>query len=482
MSAAELTRVERTAAALLPTREARLASGSDWPAYNPLPALPDTEAPSEFPVDGLGPLLGPATRAIAEAVQVPTALAAGSVLAAAAVAAQPHADVLLPQVGRVPLSLYMVTCAESGDRKSAVDAVASLPIEEQRRRDARAFAAEDVERRSRTKKHAPGESEEPAPAQRSLVVSKATMEGLHDLLRHQSSIGLLSPEGAELIAGHSMRQERRAAGVAWLLKGWGGETLDTLTRGQGLSVLLGRRVSLHVMVQPVILENLLADPLAAGQGLIVRCLIAAPVSLAGQRLFREEALPAAEQAPVRRYYEQLERLVRAPTTSVPGSDGFELAPRALVLDEEARGLWIEFYDTIERDQVAGRPLSCVRPFASKAAEHAARIAGVIAMLNGQTAISGPTMLGAIRVVDFYLGEHLRLHGHSLKRLRFKQLQALASWMASRGPQVRHDDVLQASPRPLRALKAAGLLELLTDLANRGYIRRAGDVWEVRHAD
>lgn len=59
----------------------------------PTPLIRPTPPPAPYPMDALGPILAPAARAIAEIVQVPDALAANSVLAAAALAAQPHADV-----------------------------------------------------------------------------------------------------------------------------------------------------------------------------------------------------------------------------------------------------------------------------------------------------------------------------------------------------------------------------------------------------
>ena len=107
-------------------RKIDTAPGIEWPALDPLPE-PTVDATAMFPAAALGPVLGSAVEAIADAVQVPLALAAGSVLSAAALAAQPHADVILPYGQRVPTSLFVVTVAGSGDRKSAADAVASGP-------------------------------------------------------------------------------------------------------------------------------------------------------------------------------------------------------------------------------------------------------------------------------------------------------------------------------------------------------------------
>jgi hypothetical protein len=72
--------------------------------------------------------LSRAAKAIAESVQVPEAMAAQSVLAAASLAANAHADVMLPFRQQRPLSLFLVTVAASGDRKSSADNEALWPV------------------------------------------------------------------------------------------------------------------------------------------------------------------------------------------------------------------------------------------------------------------------------------------------------------------------------------------------------------------
>lgn len=454
------------------------AACEPWPDFDPLPEL-RPQQPAPFPFDGLGPILGPAARAIAETVQAPDSMAAGSVLAAASLAAQAHADVLLPHGDTAPLSLFIVTSASSGDRKSATDKVASEPIETRRRNDAARFAQAMAQWREDQRGRRRGEPDD-APAATSLVVSKGTTEGLHHLLRQQSHLGLFSPEGAELLAGHSMREDRRAAGIAWMLKAWGAETLDALTRKDGLSVLYGRRLALHVLVQPVILRDLLADPLAQGQGLVARCLVAQPATLAGTRLFCD-APPARQHPAVLVFHEALRRLLARPLPIDPDGDGLALQPRVLDMSAEARALWVAFYDAAEREQAKGGKLAGVMPWASKAAEHAARVAGVLALTADPEAraITTTTMRGALAVADFYLGEHVRLQGQSQQQQRLERLHALLQWLRERGASTKHADVLQFTPRPLRDLKAEGLGDLLRELAQRGYIRRTAERWEVR---
>jgi len=467
------------AVALVAARRQR-HDAAQWPALRPLPALMAPE-PAAFPFDALGPILGPAASTIADAVQAPDALAGGGVLAAAAVAAQAHANVVMPHGQEVPISLYIAGAADSGARKSAVDSVTCRPIDELRKRDARSYADAMAQFKADKSKRKPGDPPDDPPTAKSLTVSKSTTEGLHHLLRNQAHIGLFSTEGAEFVSGHSMRDEKRAAGIAWLLKAWGGETVDSMTRGDGLSVLVGRRVSMHVLMQPVILKALLADPLAQGQGWIARTLVAEPRSLAGTRMFRSDQVAAYKRPDVQRYYSALRALLDLLPATHPDGDGYELTPRAMLMDDGAQAIWIEFYNEVERQQADGAELAGARAWASKAAEHAARIAAIITLMADPHAaeVQADAMLGAVTVASFYLAEHVRLMGQSVELQHQQRIRELLAWLRERGSLVKRSDVLQFTPRHLRDLKAEGINPLMADLAQRGYCRPSGDAWEVR---
>jgi hypothetical protein len=454
------------------------AGNASWPALDPLPEV-STPTPAPYPFHGLGKVLGEAAEAIARDVQAPDALAGGSVLAAAALAAQAHADIEMPHGDVVPLSLFVITAALSGDRKTGTDKVACGPIEDVRKTQAREhsqalrlYAADKAASRK-------GDVPEPPPPAQSLTIGKGTTEGLHTMLKGQSHVGLFTGEGGELLGGHSLRDDRKAAGLSWYLKAWGGETLDDLTRGAGLSLLPGRRVSLHALVQPVLMRTLLADPLATGQGLLARCLIAEPQSLAGTRRFNG-ARPAESDA-VRRYHEVMQKLLAKVPRTHEGGDGHELNPRRLTFTPDAAALWIAFYNQVEEQQRPGGELAGARAFASKAAEHAARVAGVITLLGDCDApeVCVKTMTGAIEVITFYTGEHLRLTGASIEFQRLSQLQALSAWFREQHGLVKAADLLQRTPRNVRVLKADGIKRLTDELAQRGYIRTRGSDWEVR---
>ncbi len=108
--------------------ERMLAAAEPAVHDGPLPLFPPLGMPAPYPVEALGPVLSPAAAAISRKVQVPPAMAAQSVLAAASLVAQAYADVMLPFGQTRPLSLYFVTVAASGDRKTTADGEALWPI------------------------------------------------------------------------------------------------------------------------------------------------------------------------------------------------------------------------------------------------------------------------------------------------------------------------------------------------------------------
>ena len=86
----------------------------------PQPLVREIPAAEIYPVEALGPLRG-AVEAVQGLTQAPMAIPAQSALAVASLAVQGFANV--ETLGGVrPLSLFALTIAQSGERKSAYDA------------------------------------------------------------------------------------------------------------------------------------------------------------------------------------------------------------------------------------------------------------------------------------------------------------------------------------------------------------------------
>jgi hypothetical protein len=88
----------------------------------------------------------------------------------------------------------------------------------------------------------------------------------------------------------------------------------------------------------------------------------------------------------------------------------ELEPRSITLDDDAKAVWVQFHDHIEALCKAGRELAPVRGFAAKAAEHAARIAGILTLFDDLSAmtIDQAHLEAGIELAQYYIGEALRL--------------------------------------------------------------------------
>ena len=98
--------------------ESNGSAGAAW--STPVPLVGQIERVA-YPVDALPPAIRGAVEEVQDAVQAPAEMVASSALAVASLAAQSAADVSRNRALPGPCSLYFLTVAESGDRKSTVD-------------------------------------------------------------------------------------------------------------------------------------------------------------------------------------------------------------------------------------------------------------------------------------------------------------------------------------------------------------------------
>lgn len=470
----ENTKLDKSRA-ILDAPAARRSNGStgEQPP-EPTPLVRPVPLPAPYPVDALGAVLAPAARAIMEIVQVPAALAANTVLATAALAAQPHANV--QTLGGVrPLSLYVLTLAGSGERKTAADEVALDPIRQHVKRMTLAYesslreyeatlAASKLARsQARGNAKTPDEyaaalkdiTDAPRPRKPWLICTEPTAEGLvRSLAEGQFAQGIYTDEGGQFLGGHAMSEEAELRTVAMLSRAWQGAQLDRVRATDHEHVVLyGRRLSMHLLVQPDVATRLLGKPLYRSQGFLARWLIAAPESLAGTRL-HNSSLPAAHEDPrIRGYWHALAQLLEMPTVEDREVGGLD--PMCLALDPEARTVLVAAYNEIELNQSVGNELESIRDWASKAAEHACRIAGVLTLIADPKAysISEEAMKHALTLMQFYMGEYERLIGSAGVPEAITHAQALLDWLRrDHRPRVTARDVMRLGPG--RAIRSA----------------------------
>lgn len=468
-----------------------LDAASETPdAAGPLPLFPSLGAAEPYPVEALGGVLGPAAAAIADLVQAPVAIAAQSVLAAAALAAQAHADVRLPYGQTRPLSLYLVTVAASGDRKTTTDNEALHPVRYREHAMQEEASAENAtwkihhaawtaekkkiesngkltfdDRKARLTAIGP---EPPPPLHPLLTAPDPTIEGLIKMwVNAPAALGIFTAEGGQFTGGHGMSQDNRLKTAAALSEIWDGQPIKRVRALDGVSILRGRRLSMHLLIQPEAAAGFLSDPALRDQGLLSRALVAAPESLAGGRLYRQPAvgIPPA----IGKYRARLLSLLGS-SWPLEADKRNELAPPALSMTGDATALWRTFFDHVETQIGKSGGCAPIRDFAAKIAEHAARIAGVITVIDEDRPrdIGADAMRGALALADWYLNEALRLHRAARTDPRLIRAQQLLDWLRGRGDgAVSVRDILRLGPGVIRTKAAAD--DAVSALIEHGWI-------------
>lgn len=475
---------------------------TDFNAEGPQPLLRKIPAGEPYPVHALGPL-----QAAVEAVQgmtlAPIAIPAASALAVASLAVQGHVDVET-LAGPRPVSLYALTIAQSGERKSSCDAplMAGLRAFEKEEAKARrddmaswenAYALWKGERdrilaeakKGKGEKRTAAEADlhtlgrEPAvPPSTDRTVTEPTYEGLtRKFAEGMPTLGIFSDEGGQFLGGFAMASENRQKTLAALNDLWQGSPIRRTRQGEGSFTLFGRRLAVHLMVQPGVARAFMADPMAADTGFLPRFLICEPTSTIGTRL---QSLTRHDGYALAAFTDRLRAILDRPLPMDPETR--ELEPRILPLSQDARGILIAFSDHVEAGQAQGGEYAHITGYASKAAEQACRIAGVMTAWGDLDApqVTGETMAHAIALAAFYLGEAARLSDAATVSAEIEKAEALREWLLTRW---QHDEVL---PRdvlrlaPIRALRESPAAKsALAVLEKHGWLIALPEGTEVR---
>lgn len=450
----------------------------------PQPLVREIKAGEAYPVEALGPL-----KTAVEYVQgrtlAPIAIPAQSALAVASLAVMGFADVET-LVGRSPTALYFLSIANSGERKSTCDGFFMKQINEFESEAAhqRAKAMESWSNEHAIWKAKHGELLKEAkegdelakeglkelgpaplpPPSGDLVVTEPTYEGLTRAFKEgRPALGIFADEGGQFLGGNAMNSDNRLKTLAALNDLWSGNPIKRTRQGEGSYTLVGRRLAIHLMIQPVVAKAFMADPQTVDTGFLPRFLITHPPSTIGTRL----------QADVRddsffgmKGFEY--RMSTILETKLPANERtLELKPRLLKLSIEAKKMLSAYSDEVELKQAPNQPYRNITGFASKSAEQAARIAGVMTLwedLHAQE-VTAETMQNAITLARYYLVEANRQTSGAIVDAEIDRAEKLRVWLMDtwREPEITNRDVVQHGPYCVRDSKAAKkALQILTD--------------------
>ena len=460
-------------------------------AAGPQPLMRPLPPPEPFPLEALGPDLASAAQAICDVVQSPIEMCAGAVLASTSFAVSAHVSIKLPTGQTRPTSCWFWCVAESGERKTATDDQAFAPQKqhEKQLRERHKVELEDYDVRKKlweAQKKAidkqykdPGaagseahrqeletlgpEPEEPLIAL--LMASDFTFEGLVQCLNFgQPLYGIIGAEGGQFIGGHGMTEEAKLRTITGLSCAWDGEPIKRV-RAKETVILYGRRVGMHLMVQPEVAATAFGDELLTKQGFMSRILACTPDSLIGKRMHKTPP-PEAGQV-LQQYKARMLDIMQAPYPLVPDTRN-ELAPREVPFSAEATTLFWQFADEVEQQMAPGGDYDSVRPFAAKLPEHAARLGATIAASRDRnfTELSSEDFLRGMQIAVYYASEAKRISGAGaasselLPAQKLPPAQKLLDWLQHEWTKdtVSARDIYTFGPRSIRDRQSA------TDLA------------------
>ena len=427
-----------------------------------------------YPVEALGTTLGDTALVLHDAIQAPLSICAHGLLGAAALVLQGHADVTID--GRTyPLSLYLLTVGESGERKTAIENVALEPIwrwqkeaMKKYREDRKKFlTAKELwsQKKAQFLKRKSSENcleaigSEPAPPLKPfMLIDEPTYEGLVKLFSESlPTIGLFSDEGGRMFGGYSMREENILKTAAGLSSMWSGKPLSMVrSRDEERYQLFGRRFSTHLMVQGIVFAKVFSNTLLKEQGFLARFLTVKPESQIGKRLYKDSN--PIEDPAVQKYYGFLEEVLRQSLPYEAKEDPLQgLKPRSLFLSSEAKQLWIEFFNGIEIRTGSGKDLELIKEFASKAGEQALRLAGVLSLVDDFSAECVPTevMERAVILMHFYVEEYLRITSSANLDPTVTTAKRLLNWLHRQGKRFFiHSEIYRNGPSEIRDAETA----------------------------
>jgi len=405
---------------------------AEWPEPQPMMAKFE---PSPYPVDALPDTIRNAVEEVQSFVKAPFALVAASALAAVSVAVQCYTNVRRAERLVSPASLFLLSVADSGERKTTCDgfflkavkdyetkqAEAAKPLISAFRADTAIWEAKHAALRDAIKTDTKAgkptacmeaelrelEGRKPVePRIPAILRGDDTPEALAKALAEEwPAAGVISSEAGIVLGSHGMGRDNIMRNLAQLNVLWDGGEIHVGRKTSTSFTVKGARVTVGLMVQDAVLREYLAKAgaVARGSGFLARFLLAWPVSTQGTRFYRE---PPKYWPALTQFHRRMSAILELP---IPVDDYGTLTLPELHLTDEAKAAWIRFHDDIEVELAAGGELHDIRDIAAKAADNATRLAASFHTIeNGPGGvIDAETFEGASRLAAWHLTEARR---------------------------------------------------------------------------
>lgn len=372
--------------------------GASWQSMVPR-GPDDLNIDAEFDIDLLSgcPQIKRAVQQISDEVQVPVDMALMSILSSISLVSQSQIDVRRPGGLVGPASIFSLTLANSGLRKTALENLVYNPIRNFERLGREKYSenceAYNVSHelwcekfkalQKKTAKldafgsgYLKGEEELKAlimvkpkkPKHYRLLFDDSTPEALFSAMCDGAlNVGLVSGEGVSILNGRAFKDHAKLNSL------WSGSDVIVDRVKLGERFLSGARLTTSIMVQEDIFLKYIEEKGCESRsvGLWARALICRPISNQGKRLI--DGLGENKESCEWFLTKIAELLDRA----IPDGE----ARSVLSFTDEAAAYWVDIYNFIEFEMRPGGVYSGVLDSASKKSENIARVAANLAFFE-----------------------------------------------------------------------------------------------------
>lgn len=386
--------------------------------------------------------------------QAPQGIILSSLLSVMSLSCQDVIDVKTPNGIVYPTSLFFITVAPSGERKSSVDNITTQAIIEKQQELEIKFDHEcqqyeinmnvwNIEKKAQSDLltstiKSRGDCDEirngllkieerkPCkPKQTKWILSDVTSAAIKkSITTYGGSLGVFSDEAGSLFSGDFLRK------TADLNSLWGAKPLN-IERATSQSISDNDyRFGLSLMVQPEIFKDFLKKQgiQARSSGFFARCLISQPTSTQGTRFIVEDSSTSCT--------DKSTEIINSFSTRVSEFLQFGLnrrldgkARECMSFSPEASKRWIAMYNQIEMALGESGILAPFSDFSSKFMEHVSRVAAVLEYFSSKnTNITDHTMFAAISIVEWYFSNFIKILDEKSTPDYIKNAEELKQWL------------------------------------------------------
>jgi putative DNA primase/helicase len=406
-----------------------------------------------------------------------------------------------------PISLFFLTLAMSGDRKSTADGRFTAAISQYENEQAAKFAPEitayrkkeaawnarnkgilaGIEAASKGRPSKGGKSIEDLQKELHAIEADRPIEPrVPCLLRGDDTsehlawslaykwpcVAIISSEAGVVFGGHAKGPDAIMRNLALQNTLWDGREHKVGRRTSESFTMRGARLTIGLQVQEEALRDFCKKngTLARGMGYFARFLFSQPRSMQGEREITGE--PPRTQPAIAAFNRMISGCLNTP---VNFDEGGVLSPMLLGMSSEGKAAWIELHNGIERELKPDGELRDIRDVASKAPDNIARLAGIFHVTEHGVigSIGADCVRRAGEIAIWHLNEAQRFLGEFSMPTELAGAARLEGWLIERCGKgdtkiVPRRDVQRFGPSGLRDKKA--LTEALAELQELGRAR------------